>query len=221
MLMDSAILLCTYGGRHTLVHQTNSTHLVTACRWRLCSSTARTTLCAVVWFSVHFKPRMDLSPAGVILVSLVCGMCHMHKIQTLCVCVCVCVCVCMRSGMCDIYKIQTLCAHTHLQVCAHILFSTLCTCIKLTFVAWALQLVVELNSSFDIFKASIKSIGPEVKEQVKRETFELTQSQLNQHYQSIQKMIESKVDQVPAHCLASNSVTSKCHEAHRALQIAS
>jgi hypothetical protein len=72
------------------------------------------------------------------------------------------------------------------------------------------QFAIEINSSFDIFKASIKSIGPEVKEQVKRDTFDLTQTQLNQHYQSIQKMIESKVDKVSCVYMQATCIHASC-----------
>lgn len=48
-----------------------------------------------------------------------------------------------------------------------------------------------------VFKSSIRAMGPEMKEIAKRETFDLTQQQLRLHYQTVERVLESKVGLIP------------------------
>ena len=57
------------------------------------------------------------------------------------------------------------------------------------------QLDSELRSNVEVLKATIRSaIGPELKDMVQREAFDLTQRMLSDHYQSIRVLLDSKVD---------------------------
>ena len=57
------------------------------------------------------------------------------------------------------------------------------------------QLDAELRSNVEVLKATIRSaIGPELRDMVQREAFDLTQRMLGDHYQSIRVLLDSKVD---------------------------
>ena len=60
------------------------------------------------------------------------------------------------------------------------------------------QFQIEIHSSIEVFKDSIRAMGPEMKEIAKRETFDLTQQQLRQHYLTVERVLESKVDTLEA-----------------------
>jgi hypothetical protein len=57
------------------------------------------------------------------------------------------------------------------------------------------QLDSDLRSNVEVLKATIRSvIGPELKDMVQREAFDLTQRMLSDHYQSVRVLLDSKVD---------------------------
>ena len=54
---------------------------------------------------------------------------------------------------------------------------------------------VEVNRKVDVFRDTIKSIGPEIEDIVRRETFDMMKQHLDEHSRKLQMLIDAKVGQ--------------------------